>query len=70
MAPARRRGARHSGEVRRDVVGEVDGAVDRRQCQEGVVEGLGREAAPGVRGSGRGAGPRGKRLGSPECGLE
>jgi hypothetical protein len=63
MAPARRRGAGHSEEVRRDVVEGVNGAGGRRRCQEGVVDGMRRGAAPDVHRSGRGAGPRGERLG-------
>jgi hypothetical protein len=62
MAPARRRGAGHSGEVRRDAVRGRDGAVGRRRCQQGVMDETGRGAAPGVRRSGRGACPRGERL--------
>jgi hypothetical protein len=63
MAPARRQGAGHSREVWRDVVGGVDGAVGRRQCQEGMVDKTGCGAALGVCRSGRDEGPRGKRLG-------
>jgi hypothetical protein len=62
MAPARSRGTGHSGEVRRDVVGAVDGTGEGRWCQEGVVEGTRRGAALGVRRSGQNVGPRGKRL--------
>jgi hypothetical protein len=73
MALARRQGTGHSGEVCRDVVRGVDGAVGRRQCQEGVVKGMRHGVAPGVRGSGQGVCPRGERLdarGKPECGPE
>jgi hypothetical protein len=62
MAPARRQGAGHSREICRDVVRGVDGAVGRRQCQEGVMERMRHGAAPGVHGSGQGACPRGERL--------
>jgi hypothetical protein len=34
-----------------------------RQCQEGVLDGMRREAAPGARRSGWDVGPRGERLG-------
>jgi hypothetical protein len=63
MAPARRLGAGHSREVRRDVVGGRDGAVGRRWCQEGVVDEVGCGVAPGVRRSGQGACPTGEKLG-------
>jgi hypothetical protein len=48
MAPVHRQGAKHSGEVQRDMIGGVDGAGGRRQCQEGVVNVMGCEAALGV----------------------
>jgi hypothetical protein len=62
MAPARRKGAGHSGEVCRDMVGGVDGAVGRRWCQEGVMDEAIRGVAQGVCRSGRDVGPRGERL--------
>jgi hypothetical protein len=63
MAPARRRGAGHSGEVQRDVVGGTDGTGGRRRCQEGMVEEAGHGAALGVSRSSQDAVPRGERLG-------
>jgi hypothetical protein len=62
MILARSQSVGHSGEVHRDVVRGMDGAVGRRQCQEGVVKGAGRGAALGVHRSGQDVGPREERL--------
>jgi hypothetical protein len=44
------------------MIGGVDDAGGRRQCHEGVVNEMGREAALGVRRSGWDGYPRGERL--------
>jgi hypothetical protein len=62
VAPARRKGMEQSEEVWRDMVGEVDSIVGRRQCQEGVVDEVGHGVAPGICRSNQDAGLRGKRL--------